>query len=181
MKQSGRLWNQNVIAFYKRIGFRQLNGDPSILICYSEGEISIVSVYVDDFLLASSTMKTLNALKQFLARKYDTKDLGKIKAIIDWQIKRDTAASTIKIHQSAFISDLVIEKGLINCNANVIPIKAGLSIKMSDPENYEEANLHTYQRLVEKLMYLSYGTRPDILFVVEQLSRHNANPRKRHF
>ena len=103
LKQSGRLWNQNVIAFYKRIGFRQLNEDPSILICCSEGEISIVSVYVDNFLLASSTMKTLNALKQSLAREYDTKDLGEVKTIIGWQIERDTAASTMKIHQSTFI------------------------------------------------------------------------------
>ena len=32
LRQSGRLWNQNVIAFYKKIGFRPLNADPSILI-----------------------------------------------------------------------------------------------------------------------------------------------------
>ena len=180
LKQSGRLWNQNVIAFYKRIGFRQLNVDPSILICYSESEISIVSMYVDDFLLASNTMKTLNALKQSLVGEYDTKDLEEVKTIIGWQIKQDTAASTMKIYQSAFIRDLVIEERLTDYNANVIPIKAGSSIKMSDPEDYEEADLHTYQRFVGKLMYLSCGTRPDILFVVGQLSRHNADPRKRH-
>lgn len=63
LKQSGRLWNQNVIVFYKRIGFKQLNGDPSILICCSKGKISIVSIYINNFLLASSTMKTFNALK----------------------------------------------------------------------------------------------------------------------
>lgn len=56
LRQSGRLWNQNVIAFLKSIGFTQLNGDPSILIRRSEKETSIVSVYVDDFLLASNTM-----------------------------------------------------------------------------------------------------------------------------
>lgn len=32
LRQSGRLWNKNVIVFYKSIGFRQLNGDSSILI-----------------------------------------------------------------------------------------------------------------------------------------------------
>ena len=30
-------------------------------------------------------------------------------------------------------------------------------------------------------MYLSCGTKPDIAFVVGQLSRYNANPRKCHF
>lgn len=86
----------------------------------------------------------------------------------------------MKIHQSAFIQDLVIEKRLTNCNANVIPMKAGSSIEILDLEDYEKANFHTYQKLVGKLMYLSCSTRPDISFVVGQLSRHNANPKKRY-
>ena len=122
-------------------------------------------------------MKTLNALKQSLAGEYDTKDLGEVKTIIGWQIERDTAANMMKIHQSAFIRDLVIKEGLTNYNANVIPIKAGSSIEMSEPEDYKEVNLHMYQKLIEKLMYLSCGTRPDISFVVGQLSRYNADPR----
>ena len=126
-------------------------------------------------------MKTLNVLKQSLAKEYDTKDLREVKTTIRWQIERDTAASTMKIHQSAFIRDLVIKEGLTDYNANVISIKAGLSIEILDPEDYEEADLHTYQRLVAKLIYLSCGTRPDILFVIGQLSRHNADPRKGHF
>lgn len=128
LRQSGRLWNQNAIAFYKSIGFTQLNGDPSILIRHLEDEISIVSVYVDDFLLASNTMTTLRALKASLAREYDTKDLGEVKTIIGWQIHRDPAAGTMKIDQSAFTRDLVIEEGLTDCNANVIPMKASSSI-----------------------------------------------------
>lgn len=102
LKQSGRLWNQNVIAFYKNIGFVQLNEDPSILIRRLENETSIVSEYVNDFLLASDTMDTLEALKKSLSKEYNTKDLGEVKTIIGWQINRDTASGTMKISQSAF-------------------------------------------------------------------------------
>ena len=77
-------------------------------------------------------------MKQFLAREYDTKDLGEAKTIIGWQINRDTAAGTMEIHQSAFIRDLVIEERLTDCNANVIPMKAGSSIQMTDVEDYKE-------------------------------------------
>lgn len=154
LKQSGRLWNQNVIAFYKSIGFIQLNGDPSILIRKSADgtEISIVSVYVDDFLLASNTMETLELLKQLLAKQYDMKDLGEVKTIIGWQITRDPAMGTMKIDQSAFIRDLVIEEGLTDCNAPVILMKAGSAIEMLDPDDYEET----------------------------ELSKQNADPRKGH-
>lgn len=56
LKQSGRLWNQKVTAFLRSLGFEALNADPSILIHRrSDGEIThvtLISVYVDDFLLA---------------------------------------------------------------------------------------------------------------------------------
>lgn len=45
-------------------------------------------------------------------------------------------------------------------------MKADSLLKMTDPQDYKEADLRMYQRLVGKLMYLSYSTRPDIAFVV---------------
>ena len=59
-------------------------------------------------------------------------------------------------------------------------MKAGSSIKMLNPKDHEETDLHIYQRLIGKLIYFSCGTRPHISFVVRQFSRHNADPRKRH-
>lgn len=59
-------------------------------------------------------------------------------------------------------------------------MKAGLSIKMLDPKDYKEVDLHTYQRLGGKLMYFPSATGPDILFVIGQLSGHNVDPRKAH-
>lgn len=137
-------------------------------------------MYVDDFLLTSNTMTTLNTIKKSLAREYNMKDLSEVKTIIRWQVTRDTAARTMKIDQSAFIRDLIIEEELIECNANFIPMKTGSSIEMPEPDDYNKIDIYTYQRLIGKLMYLACGTRLDIAFVVEQLSRYNANPRKRH-
>lgn len=42
------------------------------------------------------------------------------------------------------------------------------------------ADLIMYQRLLGKLMYLGCGARPDIAFVVGQLSWHNSDPRAGH-
>lgn len=53
LQQSGRLWNKNIIEFFtKFLGLTQLNSHVSILIWRSaDGEISMVSIYVDDFLI----------------------------------------------------------------------------------------------------------------------------------
>lgn len=41
--------------FRETLGFTQFNGDASIMIRWSsDGEISIVSIYIDDFLNASN-------------------------------------------------------------------------------------------------------------------------------
>ena len=131
-------------------------------------------------LLASNTMTILETLKKSLLKEYyDTKDFGEVKTIIGWQISRDNASRTMNITQSEFIRDLVIE-GLTECNTNVIPMKAGSAIEMTEPDDDEETDLRTYQRLVGKLIYLACGTRPDIVFVVGQLSKHNVDPRKGH-
>lgn len=55
-------------------------------------------------------------------------------------------------------------------------MKTGNFIDMQEVYDYKKTNLKTYQCLIRKLMYLLCRTRPNILFVVGQLSRQNANP-----
>lgn len=86
----------------------------------------------------------------------------------------------MKVYQSAFVQNLVIEKGLTNYNVNVILIKADSSILITNPENYNETDFYIYQKLVKKLIYFLYSTRPDIAFIKGQFNRYNANPRKKH-
>lgn len=87
----------------------------------------------------------------------------------------------MKIHLSVLVRNLITEKRLTNYNANIIPIKTGSFIKITDPENYKEANLHTHYRLVRKLIYFLYSTILDIVFIIEKLNRYNTNARKDHF
>lgn len=86
-----------------------------------------------------------NALKNLLTEKYNIKNLDKRKIIIEWQIIRNIAVCIMKIDQSAFIKNLVIQKRLIKCNTNVIAIKASSDIEMFKLDNYKETNLQIYQ------------------------------------
>lgn len=141
LKQLRKLLNQNVIIFYKSICFRQLNEDSSSLIWQTKKEISIVNVYIDNFLLASNTMRAFKILKKLLVREYKMKDFGEVRIIISWQITRDTVACTIKIDLSAFIRDLIIKEGLTEWNTNVIPIKARSAIEIFKLNNYKKTKL----------------------------------------
>lgn len=82
------------------------------------------------------------------------KNLSKVNTIIGLQITRDTVMYTMKIDQTSFIRDLIIEEGLEECNINIIPMKAGFAIEMLNSENYDKTDIYEYQRLISKLIYL---------------------------
>ena len=77
------------------------------------------------------------------------------------------STQTLKINQTAMTRDLVIKKGLINCNTNIIPIKTSSFIERIELDDYEEVELWPYHHLIVKLMYLAYNTRLYIAFVVK--------------
>lgn len=72
----------------------------------------------------------MQTLKNVMENEYKIKDLDEIKIIIQWQITRDTAICMMKIDQSTFIKNLVINEGLEKSNANIIPMKASSVIEM---------------------------------------------------
>lgn len=59
-------------------------------------------------------------------------------------------------------------------------MKIRSAIEINNLKDYKETKLQKYPRLIDKLIYLVYGIRPNIVFVVDQLSKHNANYRKSH-
>lgn len=86
----------------------------------------------------------------------------------------------MKIDQLGFIHNLVEEESMQNCNLVNTSIKIGNFIEMQGKDDYEEVGLKVYQCLISKLIYLSYGTRLDISFIVGQLSKRNSDPRVGH-
>lgn len=73
LRQSGRLWNQKVVSFLRSLGFETLNADASILIHHGDesDDITMISVYVDDFLLASKHRRSLDWIKECLKNEYN--------------------------------------------------------------------------------------------------------------
>lgn len=140
----------------------------------------MVSIYVDNFLLILNYFITLDIQKKKLGQKYSIKDLKEVQTIIGWQITEESAACILKIDQIAFIWDLVTEEDLNKYNANIIPIKTSLSLKIFKSDNYEKIEFHLYLYLIDKWIYFTCGIGPDIAFVVGQFSKYNSNPRKSH-
>ena len=72
------------MSFLKSLGFYILNADASIFIYYGKkkDQITSVSVYVDDFLLASKYKHFMDWIKDKLRSEYNVKEIGEVKSII---------------------------------------------------------------------------------------------------
>ena len=78
LKKSSRCWNETLDEYLKELGFRQSSNDPCIYILDSGGEMFIVAVYVDDIILAGTSLSLINEFVDKIGKRFEIKDMGKL-------------------------------------------------------------------------------------------------------
>lgn len=146
----------------------------------NEDVLIIVRIYDDDLAIGANSNRSMKWAKMLLKNEFNMKDLGTACTIIGWQISRYLKAGTLLVGQWNYVCNLLESEGMTNCNPCNLLMKAGLFLNTDQDGDSEEADLKAYQTLVRKLIHLACGTRPDILFIVGQLGRHNSDPRVGH-
>ena len=86
-----------------RIGFKKCEADHCYYVKSFENSYIILLLYVDDMLIAGSSIKEINNLKKQLAKQFAMKDLGAAKQIFGMKIIRDKANGTLKLSQSEYV------------------------------------------------------------------------------
>ena len=89
LKQSPRYWNSVLDKYLKEHRFLQSASDPCIYVA-TEGEMIIVSVYVDD-IIASKNEEHLKRFKQALGEEFDVKGLGRLHYFLGIKIIQDNS------------------------------------------------------------------------------------------
>ena len=87
LKQSPRCWNSTLDTQLKTMGYVQSNNDPCIYMS-SDGEFSIIGVYVDDFVIAAKSPEKINQVKTALSQKFDMKDLAELHEFLGVKVRR---------------------------------------------------------------------------------------------
>lgn len=103
------------------------------------------------------------------------KDLGQLKHFLRIEVFR--SRNGIFICQRKYISDLLVETGLVGCKPATTPIMMNHGLQTG--EGQAGVDQGQYQRLVGKLIYLAY-TRPSIAYAVGVVSQFMHFPQKVH-
>jgi hypothetical protein len=79
LKQASHEWNKNIHQSLLELGFTATKSDPCIYVRDDEdNEKFYIILYVDDILLLSKQLKTLEDVKCKLLSKYEMHDLGPV-------------------------------------------------------------------------------------------------------
>ena len=176
LKQSGRNWYSMLHSYLQEQGFSQSFADTCVYTRHNKGEMTIIIVWVDDIIIASSSLSTVNDIKKCLSSKFQMKDLGEISCFLGIKFLRD--GDTIKMNQSRYVENMLVKFGMQECKPRSSPCDIGLNKVIDDHSDLVDVKL--YRQIVGSLIYIMTATRPDLCFVVTKLSQYMATPTVTH-
>ena len=185
LKQSSRQWylrfHHEVISY----GFVMIEEDHCVYIKRSQEVFIIMSLYVDDILLAGNSKEYLMTIKEWFSSRFDMKDLGEANYILEVKIQRDRSRRVLALSQEPYIKKVLERFRMVDCKPMDTPIAKGetLSLKMCPKTREEQKDMERvpYASAVCSLMYAMLCTRPDICFAIGLVSRYQSNPGRGHW
>lgn len=177
LRQAPRLWYRKLTDALKEFGFVRSELDHSVWLKKS----CIVSIYVDDILVAGANQDIIDQIKKDLSSRFEMVDSGLVNFFLGLTVKRDKHGYGLT--QEHYIDRILAEFGMTDCSPQSTPLAGLLRPRNPDSDDPVDkpTDLKRYQRAIGRLMYLMLGTRPDIAFAVSHLSRFCADPTNLHW
>lgn len=139
----------------------------------TQDQFTIIAVYVDDLLLASTNINIIKKIRTELEKEFDVRVMS---ATYFLGIDIRTDDSTIALTQENFINKILARFHMSTCNEIATPINEYI-----DNKNCKPIFDKPYREAVGAIMYTMVATRPDLAFVVGYLSRANHSPTDMHW
>ena len=182
LKQSGRQWFKKLDHELRRLGLKPTDADPCIYVRRSGDSLIIVSVYVDDILIATNRSEWMDHVKESLRFLFEMKDLGRIHYCLGVEFHQDEISKHIRLGQHKYAETVLQRFAMAECKPALTPTDP--NSKLGKPEADVTAGParinFPYQSLVGSMMYLATCTRPDLAFTVSMLSQFNTCYGKPH-
>ena len=173
LKQSGRNWNSLLHKFFVSNKFIQSALDPCVYILRVKDNSIIVLVWVDDLLLAASSGRLLDKIKNTLKSAFKMKDLGPISFFLGMRIIQHP--NKIEIDQSDYLKKVLVKFGMQDSKTRSTPCEVNPAAFDTDISTKSSTD---YRRVVGSLIYAMVCSRPDLSWVVTKLSQSLSQPRK---
>ena len=176
LKQAPRAWFAKFSSTISRLGYMASHYDSALFFRRTDKGTVLPFLYVNDMIITSDDLRGIQELKDFLSQQFEMKDLGHLSYFLGLEITHFTDG--LYIIQAKYASELLSRVGLTNSKTvdTLVEFNAHLTPTGGKPLS----NPSLYRRLVDSLVYLTV-TRPDISYVIHQVSQYLSAPRLTHY
>jgi transposase InsO family protein len=180
LRQAPRQWNKKIDANLKELGFVQSDQEPCVYIKQTNEGIIILALYVDDLVVAATTDRMVDEIRDELSHYFELSDLGHLSWYLGVQVLRNTDTGIIGLSQERYIRDSLVNLEMTTIKPASSPMRSNIDVASlyhaaNVVEEEEEASgirQRLYRKAIGTLMYTMVATRPDIAFAVSFLSRY---------
>ena len=155
----------------------KIKNDPNLYVKKDEeGNVSLISLYVDDLIITGSACKLIEDIKIQLSQGFEMKDLGELDYCLGLEVWRESGKTLIT--QSKYTKEIVRKFNMSEFKAMSTPLEH--NAKLYNEDGSKDVDDTLYRQLLGSLNYLT-TTRPDIAYPVNILSQFMAKPSKSHW
>ncbi|KAI0991306.1 hypothetical protein K3495_g16881, partial [Podosphaera aphanis] len=135
-------------------------------------------------MLIIGTKRAVESVKKDIKNRWRCKLLGPIDTFVGLQVERNRVARSLRIHQSAYTTKLLMRMKMQTCNSKQTPLPPKTILRKTQDgdtwRNLGNDETGLYRQIVGAILYLSNGTRPDISYAAGQLARFMSSPNSHH-
>ena len=176
LKNSGKLWYQELNDFMTEMKFKRSEVDKCLYIFRDGDKVTYALVYVDDILFIGNDATFRNLCKLALVAKFRkiTEQPTNSLTFLGMKIQK-LRNGDITVDQSTMIADILSEFGVTTtsitpCTTNILNHHSASTMICS------ASIAKKYRSLNMRLLYLATRTRPDILFPTVVYATRSQNP-----
>ena len=162
----------------KRLGFKENAADKCIFSVKIKGVLIHVAIFVDDGLIARSSLELIDKVLFSLSEEFDI-TIGDGSGYIGLQIERDNIDASVFIHQSKYVEEILKYFNISSAKRVRIPLDTNI-IWQPVLEISDAVKRFPYLEAIGVLIFLAIVTHPDIAFAVNLLSRFISNFDENH-
>jgi len=161
------------------MGFEKYPFQPCMFYWRDGEKMTILLLYVDDILVATKCDKKLREIEEELTANFEVTDLGEPKKFLGLEAVRNNEKNIIWLHQEKFTNSISRRFDMLNDKGRLrkTPMKSCDAERKGDKSTKDERKCDApYRQAIGSLVYLANGTRPDIMYAVNVLSRKQSCP-----
>uniref|UniRef100_A0A2N9FVA6 Integrase catalytic domain-containing protein n=1 Tax=Fagus sylvatica TaxID=28930 RepID=A0A2N9FVA6_FAGSY len=156
LKQSSRQWYKR---FHQEVifnGFLMIEEDHCVYVKRSEGSFIILSLYVDDILLAGNDKEFIKTIKEWLSSTFEMKDMGEASFVLGVKILRDRLRKLLGLSQETYIRKVLKQFHMQDCKPIDTPVGKGDSLRLVS--RFQSNPGPTHWKAVKRILRYLHGT-----------------------